>query len=75
MILRKLQLIIKPFLANVPSLYPLKIPENLWSSGVFRGYKTGTLTRNGLNFSRIYRKVKSLQLLDLAYQFALAAYR
>ena len=31
------------FLASVPILYPLKTP-----SGVFRGYKMGTLTRNGL---------------------------
>ena len=40
-----------PFLVNVPILYPLKTPENLW---VFRGYKMGTLARNGLNF---YNKV------------------
>ena len=37
------------FLANVPILYPLKTPENQRFSGVFRGYKMGTLTRNGLN--------------------------
>ena len=37
-----------PFLANVPILYPLKISENLCFCGVFRGYKMGTLTRNGL---------------------------
>ena len=37
-----------PFLANVPILYPLKTPENLWFSGVFRGYKMGTLARNRL---------------------------
>ena len=30
---------LNPFLTNVPILYPLKIPENLWFSGVFRGYK------------------------------------
>ena len=28
---------INPFLANVPILFPLKTPENLWFSGVFRG--------------------------------------
>ena len=28
---------VKPFLANVPILYPLKTTENLWFSGVFRG--------------------------------------
>ena len=37
-----------PYLASVPILYPLKTPENLWFSGVFRGYKMGTLARNGL---------------------------
>ena len=37
-----------PFLANVPILYPLKTPENQRFSGVFRGYKMGTLARNGL---------------------------
>ena len=37
-------------LANVPILYPLKTPENLDFSGVFRGYKMGTLARNGLIF-------------------------
>ena len=36
------------FLANVPILNPLKTPENLWFSGVFRGYKMGTFARNGL---------------------------
>ena len=30
-----------PFMANVPILYPLKTPENLWFSGVFRGYNMG----------------------------------
>ena len=30
---------INPFLAKVPILYPLKTPENLWFSGVFRGIK------------------------------------
>ena len=39
---------INPFLANVPILYPLKAPENQRFSGVFRGYKIGTLARNGL---------------------------
>ena len=39
---------VKSFLANVPILYPLKTPENLWLSDVFRGYKMGTLAGNGL---------------------------
>ena len=37
---------LNPFLTNVPLLYPLKTPENHWFSGVFRGYKIGTLARN-----------------------------
>ena len=37
-----------PFLTNLPILYPLKTPANLWFSGAFRGYKMGTLARNGL---------------------------
>ena len=35
-------ILIKPVLANVPILY------HLWFSGVFRGYKMGTLAKNGL---------------------------
>ena len=45
-ILRSLN--INLFLANVPILHPLKTPENLWFFGVFKGYKIGTLVRNGL---------------------------
>ena len=48
--------VLNPFLANVPILYPLKTPENLWFSEVFRGYKMGTLARNGL------RSASGLQL-------------
>ena len=40
--------LINPFLTNVPILYPLKTPENQRFSIVFRGYKMGTLARNGL---------------------------
>ena len=39
---------INPFLADVPILYPLKTPEKLWFSGLFREYKRGTLVKNGL---------------------------
>ena len=39
-----IQYFFNPFLANLPILKPLKTTEN----GVFRGYKMGTLTRNGL---------------------------
>ena len=40
---------ISPFLANVPVLYSLQTTENLWFSGVSRGYKMGTLARNELS--------------------------
>ena len=42
-------LIFNLFLANFPILYPLKTPENLWFSGVFRGFKMGILARNGVH--------------------------
>ena len=42
-------LILNPFLATVPISYPLKTPENLWFSLVFRGCKMGILARNGLS--------------------------
>ena len=45
--------LLSSFLANDPILYPLKTPENLWFSGVFRGYKMGTLARNGLSIPNI----------------------
>ena len=35
------------FLANAPILYPLKTPENQRFFCVFRGYKMGTLARDG----------------------------
>ena len=47
---------VNPFLANVPILYPPKTPENQRFSGVFRGYKMGTLARNGLNNRQVSNK-------------------
>ena len=41
--------IFNPFRANVLILYPLKAPENERFSGVFKGYKIGTLVTNGIN--------------------------
>ena len=40
--------LVNPFPVNVSILYPLKTPENFRVFGVFRGYKMGKLTRNGL---------------------------
>ena len=35
-------------LANYLIVYPLKTQENIWFSGVSRGYEMGTLARNCL---------------------------
>lgn len=42
------------FLANIPILQPLKISENLWSSGIFRGYKIRTLAKNWLRIQMLF---------------------
>ena len=39
---------VKPFQLNCPFLYPLKTSENERFSDVFRGYRNGTLHKNGL---------------------------
>ena len=39
---------IDPFLANVPTLYPLETPGNQTVSSIFRGYKMGIMARNYL---------------------------
>ena len=39
---------VSPFLAKVAILHPLKTPGNQRFSGVFRGYKIGTLAGNEL---------------------------
>ena len=41
-------LLLTDFWPMFPFYTPLKTPENLWFSGVFRWYKMGTLARNGL---------------------------
>ena len=38
--------LVNSFLANVPILHPLKKPESLWFSGVFKGCKIRTLAKN-----------------------------
>ena len=43
----KEQFTLNTFLVNVTTLYPLKTPEILWFSDVFRWYKMGTLAKNG----------------------------
>ena len=48
---------INPIVVKVPILYPLKIPENLWFSGVFGRHKMETLTTSGLT------RIKKTQIL------------
>ena len=38
---------LKTFQVSAPFKYHLKTWENLWFSHVFRGYRNGTLSRNG----------------------------
>lgn len=40
--------LLNPVCANVPFLYPLKLPENIGYSDVFRVYINGTLLLYGL---------------------------
>ena len=51
---------INPFLVNVPILYPLKRPENQRFSGVFRGYKMGTLAGNMLKKRIIFKDLQTV---------------
>ena len=44
--IKKIQATFNSSLTNATILYSLKTLENLWFSGVFRGYKMGTLARN-----------------------------
>ena len=64
-------MLINLFLVNVPILYPLKTPENLRFSGVFRKYKMETSTRNGLNhfqgFPTISNKLKVEKSIVIIY--------
>ena len=62
---------LNPFLANVPISQPLKTPENLWFSGIFRVYKMGTLSRNGLNQPLFFKLLsqKMFCLLPADYVF------
>ena len=43
------------FKANVLFIYPLKMPENLWFSDVFRGYRNGTLAQKKVNDAMMTR--------------------
>ena len=51
-----------PFERNIPFLYLLKTSENLWFFDIFRGYKNGTLGKNGLTHFLPIFPVKSIFL-------------
>ena len=51
------------FLANISILLHLKTVENQTSSGVFQGYKLGTLARHGLSITPLYWVDKCQKLL------------
>ena len=53
-----------PRLANVPILYPLKTLGNQRFSGVFRGYKMGTLARKGWKLT-YYIQIVYLEMIPL----------
>ena len=70
--------VINPLLAKVPILWPLKTPENNWILGVFRGYKTGTLSRNGLKFFYFHQarlECKLITLLTVLLRMLITALR
>ena len=48
-----LRIVFNSFSTNVPLLYPLKISENRRFSDAFRGYRKGTLVKNGLKIRKI----------------------
>ena len=41
---------------GVPSLCPLGVPESMWFSGVFGGYRMETLSRDGSSTGNKYRQ-------------------
>ena len=43
---------INPFVPNAPFLYPMKTPETVNFSNIFKGQKKGALGTNGLNVTK-----------------------
>ena len=50
-----------------PFYTPLKTPKNQRFSGVFRGYKKGTLARNGLRSKRNTMRSSEAEGIDKLY--------
>ena len=47
---------------GVPSLCPLGAPESIWFSGVFGGYRIGTLARGGSSTGNKYISAIKLKI-------------
>ena len=67
--------IINTFLTNVPNLYPLKIPENPWFSGIFKVVWNGNIDQKwvDLNISWIFKvnqRKKSRIILKMSLIFS-----
>ena len=62
--------VINPFSVNVLLLHPLKLLENLRFSDVFRGYRIGSLVRNGLNLKLLLRYIFSIKFLNIILSLA-----
>ena len=58
---------LNPFLANVPILYPLKIPDNQGFSGIFRGYKMEAFVRNGLKNKKVNKSDRCQQYAGIFF--------
>ena len=69
-----LKTIINPFMANVPITCPLKTPENLSFSGVFRGYIMGTMARNGLIITTLFTNIDCTKFCETVIQLTLCSY-
>ena len=67
--LNTFNVVINPFMINIPISYSLKTRENQRSSCIFRGYKMGILTRNGLKYKE--RNLNVFLLLGSTSQFFL----
>ena len=59
---------INPFPTNVSIMYPLKTSENPQFSDVFRGYRSGTLVKNGLNQGFLtFQALENITSLNLCF--------
>ena len=67
--------LVNRFPANGPTLHPLKTLENLCLSGVFRGYKMGTLAGNGLTIQIVTRTQHDLRHFRILFRYLQLLFR